>query len=644
MLPRPGATRTLPVDSPLHQEIVRELLDYLAIAERHARDRHSVYGLVDRIHANYVDPADLTPEGRLKRADEITLVLPYPNAVLETLVSFWHGAMTARDPWVRLECDDGPEYAAEVMESLLHQIHTDELVELKLYGWLRDAAKYGRGAVLTYWEAILDPVLVTYRVPMPGLLGIGQAEAVVRAREHRVRKETQRTELIDPRCYFCDPRVPGWNPDAGEFVILRSWYSKRYLERQALEGVWFNTEALGDEQGASGPTREPGGLDQYTPRPSAGKGAIEGLTFFVRLVPAFWPTRERPLSPLQREEVWQFHLAGRRVITLARPVESEHGRFPVSVMDAHFEPHLLFSPGDTELNVALSAHMSWLINARRHNLRSLVHNILAFDPAYVNLADVTHRRPGGAIRLENTEKLSRPASSILFQVPVQDVTGTYLNDIVMLSQLYKEVTGAVDTLRGVALPGETTATEAAAVFRNAQARAANAAQRMWLQGVLPWVMMELSDVRQFLSEERRVRVLGEKLRELGIDQVTVTREALEGRYRVAPVDLTEVPHREAVGALLVQMLQMLAGSPYAQAFDVVGLIKEAAWHMGLRDIDRFVVKPQQVGVQVQPPEQVLRQAEAGNLVPAPPAVPPGTPAGPEALAGLLGGLQQGGAA
>jgi len=620
---------------PLHGAVVKRLLGYFEMGTRDSKDRRSIYAMADNLFTSYVDPDDIDSSGKLKNPYERTLVLPFSQACVETLASYLHSAMTARTPWVPLMTYD-PDLVRSVplLESVLHSFHTENNCDLRLFGWVLDALKYGRGVMQAYWDAEQEPVVAEYQVPIPGMFGVTGATTIARRTEWQVKREAEMWENIDIRNWIQDPRCPGWDLQRGEFVACEAFYHWYEVEKLRATGEWFNVDEIPKDLSPQMETRAGSGRTRYSVsydnQLEGDRSPVFALSFFVRLIPALWPSKTVPIGQSYREETWEFCLVNGQTICRARPIDNRHDRFPFATMDAHFDAHAAWQPGDLEQTEALNSHASFLYNARRMNVLSSVLNAIVFDPRYISTTDIMQPYPGMRVRL--LQALDRPISSVLHQMQTQDVTASYLSDIGMIGTLLKDVTGAVDTIRGQLAKGTVTATEIDAATSAAQARAASRGNRMWLQGIRPIVDIEIEDVQQFMSQERYVQIAAEG--RTGQNRLLLSPGMLQGSFLVAPMDLTQPVTRDRQGEVLLKLAELVGTNPLLQMqYDVTQIIEEAFFALGVKNIDDFKV-------QVQPTADVLGQAEAGNLIPTPASATPEIAAAQalmQAAAGMGGG-------
>jgi hypothetical protein len=249
-----------------------------------------------------------------------------------------------------------------------------------------------------------------------------------------------------------------------------------------------------------------------------------------------------------------------------------------------------------------------------------------YDPRYVEEADIYAAQPGLRMRVRADQFGNAPKSlsEIVHQLHVHDVTAGFWNDIGLQSQVVKQALGAPDVMQGMPAPGGHTATEMGGVIQHARTRAGQLAARMWGQGMVQLGKLEVSDAQQFLSQpdyyqladaatRRREHPLAEDGRAL------VGPEQVQGRIEVAPVDVTSPMRREELGEMWMRLAMTVAQNEILSAkYDADEMFEEAARLLGaknIRDFKRRLTLPDLLLTRVVPDEQVIEQADRGNLIP-----------------------------
>jgi len=610
---------------------LRKLLDF---AKKHADQRNAGLEELETLYLNYADPDKVADDGRQQYPHERTIVVPFTWAAIQVKASHIHSSWMSRQPWMSLRAvNPAHDRQAEALEAVLDAGHLEDFTGLKLWGAGIDSLCFGQGRVHTDWETQTEE---TEQDGMMALLGL--------APQRRLVREGQVNVVIPPRDWLPDPRVPGWDPQQGEFVAFKTRRARSWLLGKQEEGIYFNVEAIPPSSGTAEPTgraRVPGQFDIVSGDPLSGDlDFVELEVVFVRLIPSRWkPEGGAPLGPSRSPQVWRFVIANGDIIIRAESLENAHGKFPVAVCDAQLDVHTLYGQSDIEVVKGLQYHCDFLYNSRQANIRLGLLMAFLFDPRYIEEDDVFAAQPAIRMRLKEAAGGLPDLRRAFMQIPVSDVTATYRQDIEMQVETIKQILGASDTMQGVNTPGNMTATEARPMFQMAQALIGGQANRMWQQMVLPLGRMEISDAQQFMSEERYYRLSGEADRrwqaagmQVQAGRAKVGPNEIQGDVDVTVTDVAQPVDRAAEGALLLQFAAQVAKAPeLASRFDLVEIVKEGMRHSGASNIDDYVLA-NPIQTQIVPDEQALAGAEAGNLVPTGAGGP-----GPADLAAMLAG-------
>jgi hypothetical protein len=627
---RVGADAGMRPAMPLHQYCLRRLNGMIDMAIRYTQTRHDQYTAIEQLWLNYVDPDELAADGSPKSPNKRAVVIPFTYASCQTIVSHIYGSYTSRPVLLPLRAIP-PEHdrAAEALEAVLERKHLHDLSSVRLRCWIEDATKYGQGRFQSAWDTQREKVMETLRVPLAGMLGMQASPewpmyGSIQRESERVKKEGPINLNIPPRDYLPDPRVPGWDPQAGEFVAVRTVKSKGYLKRRQRENVYFNV----DQVSGTGDSREGTGRE-LVPSMSDLAGmeawpADDPPTLLhqleVRLVPADWKADDgSTLGSSQSEQIWLFTIANKATIIQAEPMPNRHGRFRVAVMDAAIDVHGLFSPSYPEIVRGVQEYADYAFNSRMANIRMGLLMAFLYDPELVEEDDVYSTQAGLRLRIKpDSKKPYRSLSEAIHQMPVSDFTQGLLTDIAASGGMIEQTLGAVAALQGKETPGSRSATEMAGIIRSAQNRVGQVGALMWDQGVVPWAMMEISDAQQFMSEGGYVRLSGDARRRWAAEtggRVMVGPDEIQGEIEIAPVDVTMPVDPQAEGALWLKLAMGVAKDARLSArYDAEEMFEEGARKLGAANIDDFK-RQNPVEAQVMPDEQVMDQVQRGNLVP-----------------------------
>jgi hypothetical protein len=617
-------------DQDLHKAVERRLEAVLRAARDKAQPRLESFDTLELLYLQYADPAALAEDGSPKNPHPRSIVVPYSLAAVQTCVSHWYTAWTMRTPWMSLRSlNPARDRAAEALEAVLDANHMEDLTNVKLWALLLDSAKWGQGRLGTSWRSTHQEMLETYQVPAPGLLGMLLPPQTVEQTVLRLSSEGQVNQVINPRCYFPDPNVPGWDPQGGNYVAIKSRRSISDLWRRQQEGDYFNIDHLLKKQLPYGDTTtDVGRLEEVPGQTDLARNYPTGqedlafrdvYTIYIWIMPRYWRTDGgQSLGNRTAPELWVFSKVG-NVIIQAQPLEMNHGKFPIAAINSQLDVHTLFPPGDLEVIQGLQEHADFLYNSRQAQLRLGVYGALFYDPKVFEEADLLSSRPGIRARLR-PGRPAGPISQFIHELNTSDTSSSYYQDLGFQGAMIEKALGAVDILQGIPARGERSATEMSGVLQNAQTRAGARGSVMFNQGMIPFGRMEISDAQQFMSKERWVRLTENAAKKWGLQdpRALISPDVIQdpnGELYVVPAPPNAPTNRSAMGQMWLAFAVQIAQDPLlSQQFDAVAMLKEGARLSGARNIEEFVKQPP-TEVTVMPDEQVLAETERGNLRP-----------------------------
>jgi len=665
----PQSDRVAPaIESPAHQRLLDLVRSRRSLAARKMSNYHAEWTKADRIYQHYVEPGETDAQGKRLYPWARSIVVPMSYAIVQTQLAWEMAAFTQRLPIVPLD-GVSPEDVkpAKVMEQVLQHEWSSDRMSLSLYQWLLDRRRYGVGVVWINWarDATRQRVEVPKVLPLP-ILGIELPLGTQWEWQDRVKYEGNRLEPIDPFRFYPDPRVALADSHRGEFVGFRT--QRHYHELLLLErdGQYANVKSLPKRPtqyglGTSGTTMEPRSLD----RGSVGlgdwasqigpnsvdfqeQGSVTLDVFVIRVIPKDYELGDRSSWPQKYVVV----VGNEAVVLRAQPFEFDHDELPACVMELSQDRHMFSTPGVVSHLEDLQDYLSWLWNSHAENVRRTLNNQFIVDPSLVEISDLISPQPGLLARLRR-EAQGRPGSmeAAIKQIPVLDITRTHGQDMSSAIDLMQRVSAAPENLQGVLARGEKTLGEQQMAVSAAQGRLRLEAQMGWLQGMNRATHQRISNIQQFMSQERWVSIVGAYPRALGLpaDQkfLRVGPQEVQGQFTYGQVDMI-VRQDEPMLMALREIWMAVAKEPeLRQRFDLVKLFEPMAQMAGIKNLEDYTrdmpagvgqvpvpgmpsfgmptngggTPPGQptpqgpVTPQVMPDEDVMRQVERGNLVP-----------------------------
>jgi hypothetical protein len=204
------------------------------------------------------------------------------------------------------------------------------------------------------------------------------------------------------------------------------------------------------------------------------------------------------------------------------------------------------------------------------------------------------------------------------QLKVEDITKQHVADAAFVSQLMHKVSGADDSLGGILRTGgpeRLTKSEFQGTRAGAIGRLERVAKIIGMQAMQDIGFQFACNTQQYMSRSTYAKAVG------------TWPEKLMKTFNIGPKDAVRVdPFQLLVdydvivrdGSIpggnwsesWIQLFQVISKSPILmQRLDVVRIFMYIARSLGAKNIDDFEIK-------AMPNEQVLQQAEQGNLVPA----------------------------
>jgi hypothetical protein len=258
------------------------------------------------------------------------------------------------------------------------------------------------------------------------------------------------------------------------------------------------------------------------------------------------------------------------------------------------------------------------------------------DPTQVSIPDLIDRNPWGIVR---TLPGTKPGDGV-FIAQVPDVTRGHLTDIEVMSGLKQRVSAASDAQQGMPTSdGIRTATEIQRLTQLGSQRLGVIARIMSSTTIRPMVRMMVANIQDAIDLNGSIRIDRDKMPTQLSDSVedgyldyNVSKD-LQGEidYLVIDGTLPLEPTRNA--ETWMNMLQIMNQTGLNMEYNAGQIAEEAIRAMGITDLDRFRISPEEMqangpspsqqlammekmrGASVQPNEQVQQEVDKGNLVP-----------------------------
>jgi hypothetical protein len=572
-----------------------------------------------------------------------SVVVPATYATLHVLLAQILSIYSARKPMFQIT-GMGPEdkLRAKIMEVLLDYDSRQTQAYSMLYSLFMDALQTGMGVCYDSWEIEEGNTWTHTPLQVPGvppevLRAYLGPLAYTPVKEWGVKREYNRWRTIDPYRVRKDPRVPLARLQEGEFFGHQFDSSYNYFAKRKMpNGPYFGCDRLKDIKiGRTKMWEYKGfdGINESQPMETGHRMNEEYGDFYtaetmvVEVIPSDWG-----FSDSDNPEKYLFTWVEDRKLVRIHPLSNWHQEFPYAGVETDPDFHASVSPGQGELIEGLQRVINWLYNSHVDNITAVLNNRWVYSPRFVNEMDLDYGGPGENVRLkaEAVEMMLsgeiQDVRQFLFQMPLQDVTGaSYIPALEKTYSFVQLLTGANDPLSGIPTPTERSATEVQTITAKATDRIAIMTRLMDEMGVQPMLKRAVSNRQQFTRIERYHRITGDFARKLGMDNIFVTLQDIQGDFDYEPISgiTPEDPGRAAMAwqnilAGAGQIPQLQQPGPDGTMLDFREVFKTIAEKSGATDIDRYFMQ-----VQVQPDEQVAEGAAQGQLAPINSQAPPG---------------------
>jgi len=613
---QPPAPPTPPIDklrpdSDLHGK-VRVKLDAMLKFSRDAMKKHySRWNLNELKVQAYTSQEDydhitqrMRDAGKGSRPPEpISVVVPYTYATLHAAATFIATVLLGRKPIFPLMATRGTEVErARRMEAAL-QSHLDASRGYEtLWQGIWDSLLYGFGPQRITWEERNGARIRWVNGQREQSTGLTFAGNVL--------------DAIDPYKFFPDPRVPISECNVkGDFIFTEGDISETVLRDMERAGSmkWVK-EAL--SRGAER-YRETDTVRQV--RLGIGSGGLivpQNVVGFrpmmegtVRLSPKAWG-----LGDQEDSELWKFSWFENGQIMQAEPLGMIHGQHPFTAAEPTSFGHDFMSLSMADMIGNFQDILSWLVSSRMENVRAVVQNSFAVDPARIDVNDIRSSAIGRIIRLKQTA-MGLPVKEAIMQIMVQDVTAAHMGDMQNMRILADTITGVNDNMRGIQTAGgRRSATEARIAMQNGGGRLSQHAVRISSQSYHPMCSQMISNTQQFMPDEMWIEQTGDDGQ---MSSNKMTPEMLVGDFNYQISDGTLPFDKGALVEVWKEILMGVAQDPeLRQEFSLAKIFRYTAELGGAKNIDSFQRQ--------QPPAMPMM----GQAAPDPATMPGMVPAGP----------------
>ncbi len=610
-------------DNKMHAKILDMVLRRARESERWIGRRHSDWRKISKQMTAYIPLDD--EEKKIKDKDErrpTSIVIPEMYASREVLLTYMLAAFGV-NPTFSYE-GVGPEdtYGAILLELLIQQQVRRGKALIPIHSQLSDAFTYGVGIVTPTWETRIGQRMVVDDIFEINALGqqikVGSRKDFVET----ITFEGTVLDVIDPFLYLPDPNVPIHQPQKGEFVgwLERTSYMSLLRRENSPDSPLFNVKHLrGKTMRSSVYRHDDSGRNDFSKvtdqRHMEGDTtqAIDVIWEYIDLIP-----KEHGLGSRESPQTWLFGVAGDEVVVGAHPMGLNSNMFPVGVAAPDYGGHELAPIARMELMFGLQEVINFFYNSHVSNVRKSLNDMFLVDPRLVNMKDVLAPRDGKVIRTR-AGQWGRGVQNVMEQLKVVDVTQNNIRDVQIAQSMGRDLTGTVDSVKGVQRTGgeRVTAEEFRDTRAGALSRLQKAARVISLQSMEDVALMYAYNTLQFMEEDTYVKTIGRWEETLRLEY------GKETHVSISPFDLDIafdiIPHDGSIaGSQSVEqwnyLYGLVIGNPELfQTLDTTKIFMHIARLLGEKNVQDFARKAP--ALNRTSTEDVEAGIQSGNLQP-----------------------------
>lgn len=608
-----------PYKSKLHRKIVDEVMQKARASHSVISNRFSSWRDIDKLLTTYVRPSDDDKE--VKNADPnkpTTIIFPYSYAVLETLLTYLSSAFF-QQPIFRYEGSSPEDTIGAIMMELVVEKHCQKnKVALSLHTMFRDALAYGIGPVAPGWDVRRGTRKVMrqeggFRGTMNRLMGRGPVEQ----EEEGILFEGNILHNIDPYCVLPDPSVSAHRIQDGEFFgWIENTNLTTLLRRESVDEDYVNVQYMKhlidrkidfSQNNSSRDAKHKISPDAM----QADTKLCQVVHMYIDLIPAEWGLGDNVYP-----EKWLFSVGAGEIVLQAKPLNLNHGMFPVTMAAPDYDGYSISPISKLETQYGLQHTLNWLFNSHITNVRKAINDMLIVDPYMINMKDLQNPEPGKLIRMRRPA-WGRGVRDAVMQLQVNDVTKQHIADASWIIGWMNNIVGVDESMMGSLRSGgpeRLTKAEFNGTRQSSMTRLEHMAKVISMQAMQDIAYFFASHTQQMMSEETYVNTVGEWQKRLEKEYGT---ELKENRMKVSPQDLLidyDVICRDGAlpgsndSGVWMELFQSIAEHPELnQRFDIVRIFEKIARSNGEKNVQDFY--------RIMPDQQIQSEVAKGNLVP-----------------------------
>ena len=609
-------------DSSLHKKLVGRVLERARVSHTYMSRRYRAWNNIDKTLTAYMpldDAEIMSKESDIRKP--VSIVFPHTHAIMDSLLSYMLAAFT-QSPMFEYEGQGPDDVLGAILLTKINDLHCSRnKVGLGLHTKFRDAFAYGIGIVVPTWVTkygkVTRPQDTGFISSITDKFKKTGSKVVT---EDKLLFEGNDLVNIDPYKALMDPNVAAQKVQDGEFfgwVETTNLMSLLDLEKQNDD--YFNVKYLKDVKThrTAITSEDPSAREIKTGgRPKDNSSVltpVDVIHMYITIIPKDWD-----LGDGEYPEKWYFQIAGDCLVIQAKPLGLNHDMFPVAVCAPDFDGYSTAPIARLEMLYGLQGTLDWLFNVHIANVRKAINDMFVYDPYLINSKDLENPQEGWLIRTRKPA-WGKGVKDAIQQLNVQDVTRQNIADSGWLVQWMEKIGSTDGAMMGSLRhggPERLTSTEFQGTKQGAFSRLERMAKVIGMQSMQDIGYFFAMHTQQLATQATYVNVVGDWAETL----VKEYGQAIsKGRMKVDPRQLLidfdvlikdgSIPGSN-YSHIWEKMFQVIAENPELQKqFDLTRIFKHIARNNGAKSVEDFT------RINVQPDEQVMREAERGNLVP-----------------------------
>ena len=503
------------------------------------------------------------------------------------------------------------------------------------------ALDYGCAFVACNWSA--EYAKVTREIPGMVSPVRGMFPTTQFSTDWEMRFEGSKVKIIDPYRALPDPRVALEDVDEANRFQYIDQESLNSLIARDNRGEIFNVSFLRESKAWAStfelhnsnrgyiknvygdvvnldPTE--GDIDPYD---STHPVCIKGVEW---IIPSEYPGNGVAVGDEDYPVLFEYTIAADEYILQFNRVESNHQMLPIATGGFNVDGFSLTPTAPAEYNLGPQEYLDWSINSYQTEAIANVNGRWIYDPLVIREDDVNSKRLDQKMRLRQRFWGQGKLKEAFLQLAGTNYAQQHIANIPLIQDIMNRGSGASEILQGVMRQGgeRRSASEAESVKEMGLGRVDEMSYLMKILLHKRLTKLYAENCIQHKSQgawHRAVDDWPDALREeYGDGPVWIDPGDINVPYDVLIEEDADSMGSEASTMVLNQLLNIALTSehPSMEQVDPIQWMKVIARRSGERNVQRLFRRPR-----VMDDEQLMRQEEAGNMVPMPGAVGGGEP-------------------